>query len=602
MGDLRYRIAIIAALVAASVWALFPRVQIERARGPNGAFVYNADSSFTYDTVRRVPLKRGLDLQGGTHLALEVDESKGAIPNKSDAIDRALKVVRTRIDQFGVSEPVVQKAGNDRIVVELPGIDDQRRAVAVVQQSAFLQFQIVDKSQALDKALPRIDAAVKADLARAPAVRPVVAGEAAPAAPATSAGVQSLFAPAPDTGAGKSAAPPAGTKPTKPTKGAKGTKETTGVAAHGSDTARHDSAAADTGALAAVTGGPFSHLVQQGQMPGEFFVEQSDVPTVQRYLALPAVQAELPPGKVIRWISDTTLLGGRAYRAMYVLDARPIITGEYLTNAQSRSDPLEGNMVEFELSREGGRRFQTETARHIKDYMAIVLDTTVMGHPPVIQSAIGTRGQITMGGRDLQAAQDLALVLRAGALPVPLKVAEVRAVGASLGLDSVHQGVTAAVIAIVLVILIMVVYYRLSGVLAVGGLALYLLFTLASLAAFDAVLTLPGLAGFILSIGIAVDANVLIFERIREELGRGKTPRTAIDEGFRHAMSAIIDSNVVTVLTAAVLYQYGTGPVKGFAVTLIAGIAASMVTSIFVVRTFYMIWLSRARSLKTISI
>jgi preprotein translocase subunit SecD len=193
-------------------------------------------------------------------------------------------------------------------------------------------------------------------------------------------------------------------------------------------------------------------------------------------------------------------------------------------------------------------------------------------------------------------------VLRAGALPVPLKVAEVRAVGASLGLDSVHQGVTAAVIAIVLVILIMVVYYRLSGVLAVGGLALYVLFTLASLAAFDAVLTLPGLAGFILSIGIAVDANVLIFERIREELGRGKTPRTAIDEGFRHAMSAIIDSNVTTVLTAAVLYQYGTGPVKGFAVTLIAGIAASMVTSIFVVRTFYMIWLSRARSLKTISI
>jgi preprotein translocase subunit SecD len=603
MGDLRYRIAIIAALVAASVWALFPRVEIERARGPNGAFVYNADSSFTYDTVRRVPLKRGLDLQGGTHLALEVDESKGAIPNKSDAIDRALKVVRTRIDQFGVSEPVVQKAGNDRIVVELPGIDDQRRAVAVVQQSAFLQFQIVDKSQALDKALPRIDAAVKAELARAPAVRPAGGGQGAPpAAPAASAGVQSLFAPAPDTGAGKSAPPPAGTKPTKPTKATKGTKETTGVAAHGSDTARHDSAAADTGALAAVTSGPFSHLVQQGQMPGEFFVEQSDVPTVQRYLALPAVQAELPPGKVIRWISDTTLLGGRAYRAMYVLDARPIITGEYLTNAQSRSDPLEGNMVEFELSREGGRRFQTETARHIKDYMAIVLDTTVMGHPPVIQSAIGTRGQITMGGRDLQAAQDLALVLRAGALPVPLKVAEVRAVGASLGLDSVHQGVTAAVIAIVLVILIMVVYYRLSGVLAVGGLALYVLFTLASLAAFDAVLTLPGLAGFILSIGIAVDANVLIFERIREELGRGKTPRTAIDEGFRHAMSAIIDSNVTTVLTAAVLYQYGTGPVKGFAVTLIAGIAASMVTSIFVVRTFYMIWLSRARSLKTISI
>src|SRR5260221_7865673 len=142
--------------------------------------------------------------------------------------------------------------------------------------------------------------------------------------------------------------------------------------------------------------------------------------------------------------------------------------------------------------------------------------------------------------------------------------------------------------AIVLVVVIMLGYYRFSGLLAVGGLAFYVLYTLATLAGFDAVLTLPGLAGFVLSIGIAVDANVLIFERIREELDRGKTVRTAIDEGFRHAMSAIIDSNVSTILTAAVLYQYGTGPVKGFAVTLIAGILASMVTSIFVVRTFYL--------------
>jgi preprotein translocase subunit SecD len=234
--------------------------------------------------------------------------------------------------------------------------------------------------------------------------------------------------------------------------------------------------------------------------------------------------------------------------------------------------------------------------------MAIVLDTLVMGRPPVIQSAIGTRGQITMGGRDLQAAQDLALVLRAGALPVPLRVVEERAIGASLGQDSVHAGIQAGVIAIALVVIIMLVYYRFSGLLAVGGLALYVLYTLAALAGFDAVLTLPGLAGFVLSIGIAVDANVLIFERIREELDHGKAVRTAIDEGFRHAMSAIIDSNVTTVLTAAVLYQYGSGPVRGFAVTLIAGIMASMVTSIFVVRTFYLLWLNRTRGTQMVSI
>jgi preprotein translocase subunit SecD len=207
-----------------------------------------------------------------------------------------------------------------------------------------------------------------------------------------------------------------------------------------------------------------------------------------------------------------------------------------------------------------------------------------------------------MGGRDLRAAQDLALVLRAGALPTPLRVAEARTIGPSLGRDSINKGLTAGTVAVALVVLIMIVYYRFSGALAVGALALYVLYTFATLAGFNAVLTLPGLAGFVLSIGIAVDANVLIFERIREELAHGKTVRTSIDEGFRHAMPAIIDSNVSTILTAAVLYQWGSGPVRGFAVTLIAGIIASLVTAVFVVRTFYMLWLSRARGAQALSI
>jgi preprotein translocase subunit SecD len=225
-----------------------------------------------------------------------------------------------------------------------------------------------------------------------------------------------------------------------------------------------------------------------------------------------------------------------------------------------------------------------------------------MGRPPVIQSAIGTRGQITMGGKGLADAQDLALVLRAGALPVPLRVAQVQTIGASLGQDSIDDGMRAMAIAVALVVVIMISYYRFSGILAVGGLALYVLYTLAALAGFNAVLTLPGIAGFVLSIGMAVDSNVLIFERIREELDRGNTVRTALDEGLRHAMPAIIDSNVSTMLTAAVLYQYGTGPVKGFAVTLIAGIVASLITSIFVVRTFYLLWLNRSRGAQTLSI
>ncbi|MDB4879138.1 MAG: Protein translocase subunit SecD, partial [Gemmatimonadetes bacterium] len=331
--------------------------------------------------------------------------------------------------------------------------------------------------------------------------------------------------------------------------------------------------------------------------------ERANEGLLKDFFARPDVATALPPGKVVRFGSDSTSIQDKTYRFLYLLDEKPIITGEYLTDAKPSSSSMDGTVVEFTLNNEGGRRFQRETAKHVRDYMAIVLDNVVMGSPPVINSAIGTRGQITMGqGRDLQAAQDLSLVLKAGALPVPLKVAEVRNIGPSLGQDSINSAITAGVVAILLIVTIMLGYYRFSGLLAVGGLALYVLYTLAVLAGFDAVLTLPGLAGFVLSIGIAVDANVLIFERIREELDRGKTVRTAIDEGFHHAQSAIIDTSISTILTAAVLYQYGTGPVKGFAVTLIAGIVASMFTAIFVVKTFYLLWLNRTRGAQTLSI
>jgi preprotein translocase subunit SecD len=288
-------------------------------------------------------------------------------------------------------------------------------------------------------------------------------------------------------------------------------------------------------------------------------------------------------------------IGTIFYRPLYVLDSRDIITGEYLTDARPTQDPLEGAKVDFQLNNEGGRRFRTETGKHIGDNMAIVLDDKVMS-APVIQGAIGTRGQITMGGRDIQGAQDLALVLRAGALPVPLTVVDARTISASLGDDAIRQGLLSGLLAIGLVIAIMVGYYRFSGFLAVCGLAFYILVTLAILAGFDATLTLPGIAGFVLSIGMAVDANFLIFERIREELDAGKSIRLAIDEGFDHAWSAIVDTHVTTALTAAILYQFGTGPVRGFAVALLAGLAASLVSAIFVVRTLFYLWLSRQKT------
>jgi preprotein translocase subunit SecD len=562
-SNIRNRLLVILALVAASVWALWPRTITVRDRDPKtGHFVEHEQQS--------VPLKKGLDLQGGMHLALEVDESKGAVADKSAAIDRALKVVRTRINEFGVSEPVVQKVGNDRIIVELPGVDNPERAKALVQRSAFLKFQITDETNALGRVLPRIDKIIQESgvTGAAPTTAAETTGGDKPAA------ITGLFTPSTDTGKARS---------------------DTGKAA------AKDSTTPDTGLLA-TTGGPFSKLLQTGQIPGEYYVAADNVPTAKQYLSMPEVIAALPPGKEIHWGNEDESLGNQSYRALYVVDAKPIITGQYLTHANPATDPLEGNVVEFTLNNEGGRRFKNETAKHIGDYMAIVLDDFVMGRPPVIQSAIGTRGQITMRGQPLQAAQDLALVLNAGALPVALKVVQASNIGASLGQDSIQDGMRAGILGLALVIIIMIGYYRLSGALAVAALSLYVLFTMALLAGLHAVLTLPGLAGLVLSVGIAVDANVLIFERIREELSRGKSVRASVDEGFKHAMSAIIDSNVSTALTAAVLYQFGTGPVKGFAVTLLAGIAASMVSAIFVVRTFYLLWLNRTRGAQTLSI
>ena len=562
---LKYRVSIIVALCILSGWFLFPRNVTQRQRGPDGTL---------HDvTFRRVPLQQGLDLKGGTYLALEVNDSVQKIPSdkKGEAIDRALKVVRTRIEGFGVSEVAVQKQGADRIVVQIPGIQDPERARKLVEDQAFLSFNITDKTQALERALPKLDQVIKA--------RGLVAkaDTSTKGAPTAAKGLQGLLT---NTDTGKKA------DTTK--KGAKG-------AAAAKDTATADS-------LKIQPGGAMSSLIEQGQVPGQFYVESSKVPTLDNYLADSVVKAALPPGKDFVPGVDSTPLGGKFYRSYYLLDAKPIITGEHLTKARPNTSPTDGTIVEFELDNEGGRRFRQETGKHVGDYMSIILDRHVMS-TAVIQSAIGTRGQITMGGKGLDAAQDLALVLNAGALPVPLRVADMHVIGPSLGQDSIDAGRRAVIIAVLLVVVIMLVYYRFSGLLAVGGLMLYVLYTLAALAGFDAVLTLPGIAGFVLSIGIAVDANVLIFERIREELARGKTVRTAIEEGFKHAMPAIVDSNVSTILTAAVLYQYGgTGPVKGFAVTLIAGIFASLITSIFVVRTFYLLWLNRSRGAQTLSI
>ena len=541
MSDLRYRIGFIVLLLVLSVLQLLPKNVTQRTRDP-------VTGTMKDTSVRRVPINLGLDLQGGIHLALEVDESKGPVADCADAIRRAETVVRRRVDEFGTTEPVVQVVGNCRLLVELAGEKDPARAKQIVQRSAFLEFRITDMKNLFRDALPTIDGEL-----RKAGVKGAGAG--------TVSAVSQLF----------------GQDSTK-----KGTTDTT-------------SNANAPGALSA--------LLFQGQMPGEFLVPVEQVPRAESLLARPEVKAVVPRGVELRWGTDVESRGARPYRALYALEDRSIITGDELTKASARRDQMNNHsVVTFDLTRRGSRKFCDETGRHVHHYMAILLDSRVQGQPPIINDQICGTGQIDLQSKPLTEAQDLALVLRAGALPAPLKIVEESSVGPSLGRDSIHDGIRAGVVGVILVILIMVIYYRMSGVLAVGALSLYVLLMLAGLSLFGFTLTLPGLAGMVLSVGIAVDANVLIFERIREELQHGKTVRLAVDEGFKHAMTAIIDSNVATALTAFILYLVGTGPVQGFAITLIIGIAASMITAVYIVRTLFLVWIRRRPDMQTLSV
>ncbi len=539
---IRGRLWVIAGLVAVSIVSLVPRNTKQRVIDP-------ASGRLKDTTVRRLPVNLGLDLQGGIHLALEVDQTKGPVPDCADAIQRAEKVVRTRIDEFGTTEPVVQIQGRCRLIVELAGEKDPARAKSIVQRTAFLEFRIVDMKGVFKDALPAIDVALRKAGVKAH-------GDATPSA------VAQLF---------------------------------------GGETSK---AARDSAADANAPGVLSSLLNQRpGGVPGEYLVPEEQWPLVDSLIQRPDAKGLIPRGLELKWGAQTEAYGARLYRPLYAVDSRPIITGEELVRATARRDPVTNqSIVTFQLSRRGARIFSQETARHIGDFMAILLDGRVQGEPPVIRSQIGANGQIELGNKPLQEASDLALVLRAGALPAPLTIVDERAISATLGADSIHDGVRAGIVGVVLVVVIMVGYYRVSGALAVAALTLYCLFTLAGLAAFGFTLTLPGMAGFVLSIGIAVDANVLIFERIREEIVHGKSLRLAVDDGFLHAMNAIVDSNVSTILTALILYAVGTGPVQGFAITLIIGIIASMISAIFVVKTMFLIWLNRRPNMVTLSI
>jgi|HubBroStandDraft_6_1064221.scaffolds.fasta_scaffold66032_3 preprotein translocase subunit SecD len=291
-----------------------------------------------------------------------------------------------------------------------------------------------------------------------------------------------------------------------------------------------------------------------------------------------------------------------AQNGFVVLEKTPVVTGLDMRDASATSAQYGGEnyQINFSLTPGGAARFGKWTGEHVQDRLAIELNNEVKS-APVIQSQINDRGEIT-GSFTQQAAQDLALVLRSGALPAKVKYLEERTVGPSLGADSIREGVTASVAGLLAVMLFMLWYYRLSGVNAVLALLMNLVLLLAALVVFGATLTLPGIAGVILTIGMAVDSNVLIFERIREELRNGKVVASAVDLGFGKAFLTIIDTHVTTIVSAIFLFVFGTGPIRGFAVTLVAGLVANLFTAIFVSRTIFMWHLNRTARVETLSI
>ncbi|MDR2076562.1 MAG: protein translocase subunit SecD [Desulfovibrio sp.] len=303
-------------------------------------------------------------------------------------------------------------------------------------------------------------------------------------------------------------------------------------------------------------------------------------------------KARILPPDVIVLPMDETGRGGKSSGDLVALENQVALTGEYITNAVPRYDSSDGSLaVSVSFDRQGSAIFGALTRDNVGRYLAIILDGKVYSTPVIKQEIIGD-ASIT-GGFTPEEANDLALVLRAGSLPAPVTVLEERTVGPSLGQESIDKGIMAATAGGIVVVLFMLAYYGFSGLIADAMLFLDIVFIFAGMALFGATLTLPGIAGIVLTLGMAVDANVLIFERIREEIHKGFTPRAAVDAGFSRAMVAIVDSNLTTIVAAAILYQFGTGPVRGFAVTLVLGIVASMFTAVFVSRTIFDLWMGK---------
>ncbi|UCE04843.1 MAG: protein translocase subunit SecD [bacterium] len=512
-----------------------------------------------------IPLNRYFGKKGESERKIISDLRK----ESENAIDRALQVLRNRIDQFGVSEPSITKQGSRRIVVELAGILDVNRAKTVIGKTAQLEFKLLRDPEYTRSILLKIDEIVKKrryGTLDSTALTDVMTADTTEE----------------DTTAMKEKV--------------RDEKEVNLDELFGDVSGTKDVAESDTSLSVdkdMFEENPFLSML--GNVGNMIAAPNQNMKAIDIILNYPEVQQIIPDESEFLWDSAPERIGDKEWYRLYFVKKTPEITGDYIEDANvnvageaSGSSMTRAGEAEvlLELNSRGAKDFARITGANVGKFLAIVLDNKVASAPQIRERIPNGRSSIT-GMRDINEAKDLVVVLRAGALPARLESIEERTVGPSLGRDSIQKGQYSAMVGLLIVVIFMIIYYNLSGIVADFALVLNIVFVMAVLAAAHATLTLPGVAGIILTIGMAVDANVLIFERIREEIRSGKTIRAAIDAGYGRAFTTILDANVTTLLTALVLYQFGTGPIQGFAVTLSIGIIASMFTAIVVTRFIF---------------
>ena len=500
----------------------------------------------------------------------ETDENiiKELQAEAEDAVDRTLEILRNRIDQFGVSEPSITKQGTRRIVIELAGIQNIERAKGIIGTTALLEFKLVKDPQIVWSVMDDIDRVVRSKRLGEDILTPEIESDSTQFSDGTEVQedqvtLDDLFGPGAEDEAG------------------------TELGEAESDTAL----LVDRNTF---SDKPFTSMLRQlgGRYSSVIAVPMQNVRAVQRILQMPEVEGVVPGDSQFLLATKPVFYGEESYQRLYLVKEEAELLGKSLTDADvqigggSASFDAGEAKVAFSLNSEGTKTFARVTGMNVGKQLAIVLDGKVAMAPNIKEKIPSGSGTID-GMASMDEAKDLALVLRAGALPAPVHPITENTVGPSLGHDSIDKGQKSALLGLVIVIIFMVFYYRASGLIADMALILNIIFVLAVMAGFHATLTLPGIAGIILTVGMAVDANVLIFERIREEIRTNKTIRASIDAGYSRAFKTILDANVTTLITAVVLYSFGTGPIKGFALTLSIGIVASMFTAIVVTRLVY---------------